>query len=74
MKADVAAGLDLVAHVDLAGRVFADQDHGKAGLLAAGGEGGCALADFGTQLLGKLDSVDQLGGHGRAHHWAKMKL
>jgi hypothetical protein len=74
VEADVAAGLDLVAHVDVAGRVFADQDHGQAGLLAGGGEFGGAGGDFGAQLLGKLDSVDQLGGHGRAHHWTKMKL
>ena len=64
VEAHVAARLDLVAHVDVAGRVVADDDHGQAGLVAGGGECGGAGGDVGAQLLGKFDSVDQLGGHG----------
>ena len=32
--------------------------------MAGGREGGGAGGDVGAQLLGKFDSVDQLGGHG----------
>ncbi|KAF1858236.1 hypothetical protein Lal_00014736 [Lupinus albus] len=64
VEAHVAARLDLVAHVDVAGGIVADDDHGQAGLVAGGGEGGGARGDVGAQLLGKFDSVDQLGGHG----------
>jgi len=64
VEADVAAGLDLVAHVDVARRVLADQDDRQAGLSSGGGEFGGALGDLATQLLGKEDSVDVLGRHG----------
>ena len=64
METHVATGLDLVAHIDLAGLVFADQDHGQAGLLAGGGQGGGALGDVFAQLFGKENSVDQLCRHG----------
>ena len=63
MKARVLAGLDLVAHIDLGGRVVADQDHGQAGRGAAGLQGGGALGDFGTQLAGEGVAVDELGCH-----------
>ena len=64
VKAHVGAGFHLVAHVDLAGRIFTDQDHGQAGLAAGSAQGGCALGDFAAQLLGESDSVDELGWHG----------
>ena len=51
MQAVVLAGLDLVAHVDLAGRIVADEHHGQAGLLSAGGEGGGAGGDSARRVL-----------------------
>jgi hypothetical protein len=64
MHADRLAGLDLVAHVDLRSRVFADQDHRQAGLAALGGELGRALAEGFAELGGKGVAVEDLGGHG----------
>nr|CUV15163.1 protein of unknown function [Ralstonia solanacearum] len=72
-EAVVFARLDLVAHVDLAGRVVADQDDGEAGLVAASGESGGALGGFGAELLGKRVAVDELGGHGRTEEGGKAK-
>ena len=44
MQTGVLAGLDLVAHIDLAGRVVAHQHHGQAGVMPGpeGGGGACA--------------------------------
>jgi hypothetical protein len=47
------ARLDLVAHIDFAGRIVADQHHGEARLMAASGEGSGTRGDFGAQGLGK---------------------
>jgi hypothetical protein len=63
VQAAVLAGLDLVAHVDLAGRVLADQHHRQAGDHAAGLERGGAGGDLGAQCLGERVAVDQLGCH-----------
>ncbi|MNT20967.1 hypothetical protein D3C72_1562890 [compost metagenome] len=65
VETHVSARLDLVADVHLAGRVFADEDHGQAGLGALGREGGGARGDLAAQFLGEGDSVDQLCWHGR---------
>jgi hypothetical protein len=64
VQAVLGAGLDLVAHVDGAGRVFAHQDDGQPGLAASRGEGRGARGDFGAQLLGEGGAVEDLGGHG----------
>jgi hypothetical protein len=58
------AGLDLVAHIDLAGRVVPHQHHGQAGGHAFGLEREGALGHVGAQLAGEGVAVDQLGGHG----------
>ena len=63
------AGLLLVADIDLARRIFADQDRGQAG-PHAGGEGeladvGC---DFGTDLLRERFAVQK----GRSHAWSNL--
>ena len=63
VQAAVFAGLDLVAHVDLAGLVVAHQDDGKAGGHATGFEGGGAVRHLSTQLAGKGFAVDKLGCH-----------
>jgi hypothetical protein len=62
-QAVVLAGLDLVAHIDRAGRVLTDQDHGQAGLSAFGGERRGARGDLGADLGAEGDAVDDLGGH-----------
>ena len=41
----------------------------RAGLMATGGEGCCALCGFGAELLGKRVAVDELGSHG----WAEER-
>jgi hypothetical protein len=52
VQAVLLAGLDLVAHVDRAGRVVADQDHGQAG-AGRGGQCGGALATSARSLPGQ---------------------
>ena len=64
MQAVVFAGLDLVAHIHLAGRAVADQHHGQAGCDAARTQCGCAQSDFASQLPGKDVAVNELGCHG----------
>ena len=49
--ADLLAGLDLAADIDLARRIVADQDHGEAGARLAGGD---HRVDFGLGLLVQL--------------------
>ncbi len=73
MHAGVFAGLDLVAHIDLRGRVLAHQDHGQARCDALGLEGGHTGADIGAQLAGEGVAVDQLGGHGAVGMGLKRK-
>src|SRR6185369_11177867 len=58
--ADLGAGAHLVAHVDLARRIFADEDHRETRCRAGGGEGGDALREPGTQLACDPRAVDQL--------------
>jgi len=65
VQAAVFAGLDLVAHIDLAGRVVADQHHGQARGDALHFEGLGAVGDFGAQLFGQGIAINQLGGHKR---------
>ncbi len=63
MYAHVLAGLDLVANVDLAGRIIAHQDDCEARLCAPRGEllnGGRGL---GSELRGKGFTVNKLGAH-----------
>ncbi|GAB7548684.1 hypothetical protein CS8_083790 [Cupriavidus sp. 8B] len=64
MEAIVVAGLDLVAHINLASLVFSYQDHGQAGPVAAFGQAGGTLGGFSAELLGKGVAVDELGWHG----------
>ena len=59
VQSGIGAGLDLVAHVHLRGRVFADQQHGQAGSEAAGFQRSTALADAGTGAGGKGIAVDE---------------
>ncbi len=64
MQAGLFAGLDFVAHIDLAGGVVAHQHHGQAGRGAARAQvrlraGPLRLA----QLAGEGVAVDQLGCH-----------
>ena len=65
MHAGVFAGLDLVAHIHLTGRVVAHQNHGQAGGDALGLEARYALRNLGAKLLRKGVTVDQLGRHMR---------
>ncbi len=52
-EAVVIARFDLIAHIDFAGRIVADQHDGEAWLMPAGGKSGGAGGDFGAQGLGK---------------------
>jgi len=58
-----STGLDLVAHIDLAGRIFADQNDRQAGDDAALAQSGSALGDLRAQLFGKGVAVDELCSH-----------
>ena len=51
IHADFRAAVALVADIDFAGRIVADQDDGQAGSKALGFEGRDAGSDFSTQLL-----------------------
>ena len=64
VQASVFTGLNLVAHIDLAGRVFAHQHHRQTGRDAFGLEGQRARSDLGAQLFGQGVAVDELSGHG----------
>jgi hypothetical protein len=64
VQARVGAGLDLVAHVDLAGLVITHQHHGQAGRQSTGLEGSGACGDVAAQLGGQCVAVDGLGGGG----------
>jgi len=63
VEAALFAGLDLVAHVHLAGLVVTHQDDGQPRHDAPGLELVGALLDIGTQLLGKGLAIDQLSSH-----------
>ena len=67
MQAAVIAGLDLVAHIHLGGRVFAHQHHGQAGCQATRAQGCGTAGDVSTELGGQGVSVDDLGGGGEGH-------
>jgi hypothetical protein len=64
MQATVFAGLHLVADIDLAGRVFADQNDGQAGRDAACFQRSGSQCDICSQFLGELIAVYSLGCHG----------
>jgi hypothetical protein len=56
--------LDLVAHVDLACRIVAHQDHGQPRRVAARAQRRSALCHLGAHLARKGDAVDELRRHG----------
>ena len=61
------AGGFLVADVDLAGRIVADQDDGQAGHDAGlSGEGRDIVRHLAANLLGQGSSIENLGGHERS--------
>jgi len=64
VKATVMAGLDLVAHIDLAGRVFADQNNGQARSDAFGFKRRSSQCDICAQFLGEGIAINSLGCHG----------
>jgi len=64
VQATVFAGLHLVAHIDLAGWVFANQNNGQARGDALRFEGPGSQSDFCSQLLGEGIAVYFLGCHG----------
>src|SRR5471032_773662 len=66
MQAVVLTGFYLVADIDLAGRIVADENNCQAGLLATGGQGGGTHRDIGAKGLGKGIAVDDLGSHRRS--------
>ena len=56
---------NLVGHVDVAGRVVADQHDGEAGGDAMGGlQAGDGLGDLGVEGGGAALAVDDRGAHG----------
>jgi hypothetical protein len=64
VDAELLAGLDLVAHVDLGGGVVAHEHGGEAGTEALRGEGAHLGADFIFDLRGDLGAVEKGRGHG----------
>ena len=63
--AGLFAGLLLVPHIDLAGRIFADQNGGQARRHAGGAdERGHILGDFRPNLLGQGLSIEDRSSHG----------
>ena len=64
VKTRLCAGVDLVAHIDLRGRVFTDQNHRQAGADALCGELIGFLPETGAQLLREGVTVEDLGCHG----------
>ena len=64
VKAAVMTGLHLVAHIDLAGRVFADQNNGQAGCDTPCFQRSGAHCDICSQFLGEGIAVYFLGCHG----------
>jgi len=54
---------DLVLHVDLAGRIVADQDHRQAGAMALGRQRCGAFRHSCAQGAGERVAVDQLCSH-----------
>ena len=63
MHAAIAARLDLVAHIHLAGGVVAHQNNGQPGGDTLRLDGGNALRDFGTNLGGQSLAINNLCGH-----------
>ena len=63
MQAAVFTGLDLVAHIDLGRRVFADQDHGQARCDATGLQCCGAKCDVGAQLARQGIAINEFCGH-----------
>ena len=64
VQAAVMAGLHLVAHIDLAGRVFADHNNGQARRDASGFQRRGSQCDVCSQFLGEGIAVNSLGCHG----------
>jgi hypothetical protein len=61
-NAEVAAGFDFGADVDLGGWIFANEDNSEARLNALGGESENFLAAFGKNSGGYGFSVDEIHG------------
>ena len=64
-QACLAAVVDLVFDVHLAGGVFAHQDDGQVRFNAAGFEGLNAVGHVGADLAGQRVAVDELCSHGQ---------
>jgi len=63
MEAGLGAGIDLVAHINLRGRVLADQDHGQSRADALGSEDLGLLFEAGAKLLGQRITVEKMCSH-----------
>ena len=68
MKPSFLASLDLVAHIDLTGRVVTHQDDGQARLDTTLAQGLGARGHLLAQLLRQGDTIDETSGHGADFH------
>jgi hypothetical protein len=74
VEAGVAAGLDLVAHVDVAGRIVADDDHGQAGLAALAVRSAARRAMSARSCWESLTPSISWAGMAGLGFWTKTKL
>jgi hypothetical protein len=67
--ADLLTGGNLVAHIDLAGRVSAHQNDGQSRLPSRSREGCRAHGNFCANLRGQSLAINALCGHGKVECW-----
>jgi hypothetical protein len=53
-----------VTHVDLRGRIVADQQHGETRTVTARRQGRGTNRDLGADAAGQRIAIDELSGHG----------
>ena len=70
--ADALAALALVADVNLAGRIFANEDRGQTRSNSRFRfESGDAVSQLSLKLRGERFAVEDFGGHGFTFAWPK---
>jgi hypothetical protein len=62
-EAELLASGDLALHVELGGRIFADEDGSKARLDASGGERANFVLQFGENFVANLEAIEDACSH-----------
>jgi hypothetical protein len=62
-EAEFLASGDFALHVELRGRIFADEDGSEARLDASGGEGANFVLQFGENFIANLEAIEDACGH-----------